>query len=1071
MPTSYTKRIDDDLDTRKELAILQCYTTSDELGWFISEVGDSEQPCTKDTVYYYGPSEDELPPKSGWISKSSNCLFCQGEDPPPTLLGVWDEDEDLLQTLYIDYLSMMKDWPETRKSSMADHLLFEHDIGYEQRVTMRKLLLKKVERIRVPYSKNSYNHYSQRVYRHGYQKLFNMIVSQIFEIEDVAEYYKVTSHLLSISNNTMKRRRRAGDETMERLKRTLTSGIRKKRLDIDDTRYLLSVVLESNPRMFGAHDFLISEKEIIEPEKPKPAPRSQTNREPKIVLRPQSNITKIKQRGLRLLHHNRVFFVGILLFCVTWVVVGIIISSQKITMKKIYVKSCATKRLNGNQGRKIKGLINKSGVQDIQIERKIDQPTIMYKIKASNGETYVPVHVKGTKKSIEKAVELIKEAVGKENVEEEIELPSTITYPTQETVPPRGSSVTKVVKATITLYAILYCMVYWNIDCMIFHYVPCRRLSVTIAGRVAFRYLFLFSAVILVLRATLPLTRTPKGLKVFGVLYCAYLYVWTEGCKNRHESCEVWADLGWCRRNPEYMRKNCESSCNPLCQASLSVEFLSDLALHLVLLAIVSGMIILLLQVMAYCLSVVNLHFGFSTWLDVIKVWEWLRSFLISIFSSIIRILRMPFELYQANVESSQAKNLMSKQDKEEQVDTDADSYVSVHLIGQTQTNEDLPTSSSALIDDNGALMDEPSLIVSPSSSASMNGFGTHQDHDVVVDIAAGHTAQGESNGSLAGGNDASEATQSDEVPPEAPSLLDHITNFLYSWSERDEAQRREAVLARSNQGPSSTLSIEEEEVQSEVVDEDNGLAGKTTSIPDEVPSEIDIHSSHSVTRETITKASLESLNDRNNTSNFTVDANDPLFIFLRSQDQCIKGSVDEFYTWLVTSEDIDSIMALKEAVCDDNYLNKTMRVGDGNSGLKGFKREVFKLAVSEYEDSKSSEVDAREKASNSNPSEPPEELVCPISLILMTDDPVLAADGITYERAYIEDWFKKSKAKISEAQENLKHNPQSESDQRVVKNGVCSPVYGSKLENLILVSNTGTRNMARAYKEKMEVE
>ena len=86
-----------------------------------------------------------------------------------------------------------------------------------------------------------------------------------------------------------------------------------------------------------------------------------------------------------------------------------------------------------------------------------------------------------------------------------------------------------------------------------------------------------------------------------------------------------------------------------------------------------------------------------------------------------------------------------------------------------------------------------------------------------------------------------------------------------------------------------------------------------------------------------------------------------------------------------------------------------------------------------------------------------------------MTNDPVVAADSITYERASIEDWFEKSKAKISKARENLKQNPQSEADQRVVDNGICSPVYGSKLENLSLVPHVGTRNMARAFEEKKE--
>ena len=80
-----------------------------------------------------------------------------------------------------------------------------------------------------------------------------------------------------------------------------------------------------------------------------------------------------------------------------------------------------------------------------------------------------------------------------------------------------------------------------------------------------------------------------------------------------------------------------------------------------------------------------------------------------------------------------------------------------------------------------------------------------------------------------------------------------------------------------------------------------------------------------------------------------SLNENDPLLVFLRSQESCIKGSVDEFYTWLIESEDIDSMMALKDAVSDTNYLNNTMKKGNGISGLKGFKREVFQSAVQEY--------------------------------------------------------------------------------------------------------------------------
>jgi len=284
----------------------------------------------------------------------------------------------------------------------------------------------------------------------------------------------------------------------------------------------------------------------------------------------------------------------------------------------------------------------------------------------------------------------------------------------------------------------------------------------------------------------------------------------------------------------------------------------------------------------------------------------------------------------------------------------------------------------------------------------------------------------------------------------------------------------------------------EESPVQHETSnDSDNNLAKESsttesppaTAVPkeeeEEIPSEIGVNSCQGMTQETITEASMSSLNDRSNVSktysSFTLNEDDPLLIFLRSQASCIKGSVDEFYTWLVKSEDIDSMIALKEAVNEDDYLND-MKVGDGEgSGIKGFKRKAFLRAISEYFDDESDtklstaaehqSLPQCQKKNLSETLEPPEELVCPISLNLMTNDPVVAADGITYERASIEDWFKKSKAKISEAQKNLKHNPRSEADQRVVDNGICSPVYGSKLKNSALVPNTVVRNMARSFK------
>ena len=83
-----------------------------------------------------------------------------------------------------------------------------------------------------------------------------------------------------------------------------------------------------------------------------------------------------------------------------------------------------------------------------------------------------------------------------------------------------------------------------------------------------------------------------------------------------------------------------------------------------------------------------------------------------------------------------------------------------------------------------------------------------------------------------------------------------------------------------------------------------------------------------------------------------TLNENDPLLIFLRSQESCIKGSVDEFYSWLVKSEDIDTIAALKEAMDEDEYLN-IIKVGGGGSSVKGFKMLPFKRAVLAYDNTK----------------------------------------------------------------------------------------------------------------------
>lgn len=282
----------------------------------------------------------------------------------------------------------------------------------------------------------------------------------------------------------------------------------------------------------------------------------------------------------------------------------------------------------------------------------------------------------------------------------------------------------------------------------------------------------------------------------------------------------------------------------------------------------------------------------------------------------------------------------------------------------------------------------------------------------------------------------------------------------------------------------------------------DMSISTPGMSVPPELPSEIGI-TSQGMARESITEASVSSLNDRSNVSKttystFTLNENDPLLIFLRLQQTSIKGSVDEFYTWLVKSEDIDTMVALKEAVSDEDYLNDSMKHGNGVCGLKGFKRKAFQRAVSEYEEPEASATipsPFQKPVSNASTpmhgmngnaflptnlfgnddpspgsfSDPPEELVCPIGLVLMTVDPVLAADGVTYERSSIENWFRTNIANIQMAQENLKNGRASNGDQRLIENGIRSPAYGTMMKHLALTPNNNVRNMARAHQERKE--
>ena len=69
------------------------------------------------------------------------------------------------------------------------------------------------------------------------------------------------------------------------------------------------------------------------------------------------------------------------------------------------------------------------------------------------------------------------------------------------------------------------------------------------------------------------------------------------------------------------------------------------------------------------------------------------------------------------------------------------------------------------------------------------------------------------------------------------------------------------------------------------------------------------------------------------------------------------------------------------------------------------------------------------------------DDLTCPIQLVLMVKDPVLASDGHTYEREAIEAWFVKA---------------------RMSNMIVTSPVTGQPLDHLTLTPNAAIRKLAR---------
>ena len=191
----------------------------------------------------------------------------------------------------------------------------------------------------------------------------------------------------------------------------------------------------------------------------------------------------------------------------------------------------------------------------------------------------------------------------------------------------------------------------------------------------------------------------------------------------------------------------------------------------------------------------------------------------------------------------------------------------------------------------------------------------------------------------------------------------------------------------------------------------------------------------------------------------------DMLLAFLNSQEKCLKGSPEGFLSWLAT-EDITSLDDLAEAVSDDEYLRDVLQQADGSNGVKGFKRAAFKKAVidaSQAAVSYQGRAGSNVHAPNDDDVEPLSELICPISQVLMTDDPVIAADGHTYERSAIEAWFQKQTSEVAEAQQQMATvGSDSQRAREIIQRGVLSPMTHSRMEHLALTPNHALRTMAK---------
>ena len=186
----------------------------------------------------------------------------------------------------------------------------------------------------------------------------------------------------------------------------------------------------------------------------------------------------------------------------------------------------------------------------------------------------------------------------------------------------------------------------------------------------------------------------------------------------------------------------------------------------------------------------------------------------------------------------------------------------------------------------------------------------------------------------------------------------------------------------------------------------------------------------------------------------------DLLLSFLKENKGCLKGSLEAFFHWLST-QDITSPEDLADAVSDDEY-QEVLQKGDGKVGVKVFKFAAFKMAAIAAAAPSESKSVGPVRVTNDLDDDLTTELICPIAHVLMTDDPVLAADGYTYERSQIDAWFQKQKKEIEDAKNQIASGSDSQQARGIIERGVLSPLSHEMMPNLNLVPNNAVRTMAR---------